>query len=86
MRNAMEYASEDSRALADTVRAAGALIESVNKLKERVDDTADGMYDISEDAYERALNTISISGISKRLIDMCDNVDDCLDALKNAQK
>lgn len=72
----MEHASENSRALADTARAADALIESVNKLKERVDDTADGMYDISEDAYEHALNTIRISGVSKRLIDMRDNVDD----------
>lgn len=86
MSNAMEYASEDSRALIDVIRAAGALSESIDKLKERVDDTADGMYDISEDAYERALNTISISGIAKRLIDMSDNVDDCLDALKSAQQ
>ena len=86
MSNAMEYASEDSRALADVIRAAGALSESIDKLKERVDDTADGMYDISEDEYERALNTISISGIAKRLIDMSDNVDDCLDALKSAQQ
>ena len=82
----MEYASEDSRALIDVIRAAGALSESIDKLKERVDDTADGMYDISEDTYERALNTISISGIAKRLIDMSDNVDDCLDALKSAQQ
>lgn len=86
MSNAMEYASEDSRALIDVIRAAGALSESIDKLKERVDDTADGMYDISEDTYERALNTISISGIAKRLIDMSDNVDDCLDALKSAQQ
>lgn len=86
MSNAIEYASEDSRALADVIRAADALSESIDKLKERVDDTADGMYDISEDMYERALNTISISGIAKRLIDMSDNVDDCLDALKSAQK
>lgn len=85
MSNAAEYATEDARLLHGSLQSAEELVRELETLKASVDNVADGTHNISEDAYERIFNSVSIKGINQRLDAMASLISECASALRKHQ-